>query len=913
MNTRALAPRILPMLLILTVTLVAAAAEPAGAVRYVAPAGSDSGGNPCLDPANPCATLAHALGRAMPGDTVRLAAGVYRESGLLVDKAIAIVGDGAATTVLDGTGRATLLAIAGSGELTVEDMTLLGGAGERGGALRVETGGRLVARRIVVRASTAQWGGAIYLTGGTVVCEVCRFDQNSAEGGGAIFAAAGTLTISRSHFNSNRAEAGGGLLIGPAAAAALRSTILEDNQARHGAGAYVQGTLHAVNSLWRRNHAAGRGGGLFNDDGDTVLEHTAWLDNTAALGGSLAGVGAMRLRNSLMAGNSGGACATTLAGSDNLLQDATCGLPPQPVTDLKSDGRPGSASNAIDAVPAERCVSATGEMPVEDLRGEPRPADGDGDSVAHCDIGPYELQPHLVITIAPTLADATQFNFNGALGTFVLSAGQRHRVFEIDPGSYRLTLARKANWKTTAIVCAGDTDGGTVVELKTRAVTLDLDTSETMRCTYSERPTRNSIGVTVITDDGPVSVPVAGDLGEFDLHAPQAADRRSGKLVPGLYSVQAPAPAGWRIEAIDCAGDQDAGTTVNLASGTVLVDLDKSETIGCVFRLARVLPGARLTIRHEATPADDADFTYTGDLGPFLLRAPSASAASYELRPGNYRVHELLHPLWMLSDIACSGDADGGTVVLSGDSTVHVDLDLGEQITCVFRHVRADDNAGSITLIQSATPDEAVSFAYDGSLGAFALALPDPSARTWTALTPGSYTLHQSPPDGWQLDAITCSGDSDDGSMLAANARLAVLDLDAGEAIVCTFANSRPTGGGSIAIVHDALPADDTEFRYQGSLGGFTLRAPSLPARTFAQLQAGQYNVNVLAPDGWRVNEIVCGGDIDAGSVADTTTGVVAIDLDSGEAIACRFAVRHEILPPPPPEPKRVYIPYLGR
>ena len=55
------------------------AAGPAGAARYVAPSGNDAG-NTCADPAAPCATLAHALGHALPGDTLHLAPGDYHEA-----------------------------------------------------------------------------------------------------------------------------------------------------------------------------------------------------------------------------------------------------------------------------------------------------------------------------------------------------------------------------------------------------------------------------------------------------------------------------------------------------------------------------------------------------------------------------------------------------------------------------------------------------------------------------------------------------------------------------------------------------------------------------------------------------------------------------------------------------------------
>ena len=140
--------RFLPLLLIGLLTLAAsqtlARRHPAGvfaqtAARYLSPSGRDTA-NTCLDSAAPCATLAHALDLALPGDTIHLAPGDYWETGLLIDKTVTIRGGGAGTTRLDGQGRDTLLRVSG-GALTLEDVTLRGGAGQRGGAVAVTNGG----------------------------------------------------------------------------------------------------------------------------------------------------------------------------------------------------------------------------------------------------------------------------------------------------------------------------------------------------------------------------------------------------------------------------------------------------------------------------------------------------------------------------------------------------------------------------------------------------------------------------------------------------------------------------------------------------------------------------------------------------------------------------------------------------
>lgn len=55
----------------------------------------------------------------------------------------------------------------------------------------------------------------------------------------------------------------------------------------------------------------------------------------------------------------------------------------------------------------------------------------------------------------------------------------------------------------------------------------------------------------------------------------------------------------------------------------------------------------------------------------------------------------------------------------------------------------------------------------------------------------GAYDITQSLPAGWELDTLTCTGDTDGGSVINVATGRADIDLDANETIVCTFANSR--------------------------------------------------------------------------------------------------------------------------
>jgi hypothetical protein len=100
--------------------------------RYVAPAGSDT--TDCSNNATPCLTIAYAVAQAAAGDTVYLAAGTYNGPGnqhVVVDKALTLIGAGAATTVWQYDpltiwtqgGRNGVLEIR-AGDVTISDLTI---------------------------------------------------------------------------------------------------------------------------------------------------------------------------------------------------------------------------------------------------------------------------------------------------------------------------------------------------------------------------------------------------------------------------------------------------------------------------------------------------------------------------------------------------------------------------------------------------------------------------------------------------------------------------------------------------------------------------------------------------------------------------------------------------------------------
>ena len=199
-------------------------------------------------------------------------------------------------------------------------------------------------------------------------------------------------------------------------------------------------------------------------------------------------------------------------------------------------------------------------------------------------------------------------------------------------------------------------------------------------------------------------------------------------------------------------------------------------------------------------------------------------------------------------------------------------------------------NTGDIVIVKDATPADNTPFDFTenipGAASGFTLTDPADNTETFDDVAAGSYTVTETGEADWTLDSIVCV-DPDNGSTTAG--ATATIDLDAGETVTCTFSNSRDTG--TITIVKEATPADNTPFDFTETIPGpgtgFTLTDPADNSETFSNVPTGSYSVTESAVAGWALDGIVC-VDPDNGS---TTAGATAtIDLDDGETVTCTFS-----------------------
>jgi hypothetical protein len=338
-------------------------------------------------------------------------------------------GDGAAVQVAGGatlTGNLLVFAnnLGGTGALS---SNFPGGSkGGRGGALAVE--GTATLSRTTFSGNLAGNGGGPTGPGG--------------EGGALFVPAGGTLRVDGSTLSGNRSGDGA-------------SFMGQHGPDGRGGAAWCAGDC-TFNNVTISGNAIGStgsgtaaiGGGLAVEGGTTRLRNVTVAGNTAnGVGGGIARVtaGEIRPRNSVFANNTGASsnhdcnsaaggvvsegynlirvnngCANDFGGTD---QEGTAAAPLDPLLGaLAANGGPtetralGAGSPAIDGGDPTGCEGWDGSADfafTEDQRGFSRTTDGDGDTVATCDVGAYEAaevppdQNDLQVTVAGTPGGGT--------------------------------------------------------------------------------------------------------------------------------------------------------------------------------------------------------------------------------------------------------------------------------------------------------------------------------------------------------------------------------------------------------------------------------------------------------------------------------------------------------------------------
>lgn len=249
------------------------------------------------------------------------------------------------------------------------------------------------------------WGGAVWAEGGFLEIRRCVFEGNRALEGGALFLGNMETTIVQSSFAGNEADAGGAI---------LRVT-----------GVTPQSLLIESSTL-SGNRAGFTGGAIFSEGGGVLTIRSSTIaGNSAPLGSALTlqsiGPSQLVLESSILEGTCDWPGSTyppvSLGGNLQGPGDSCFLTHPSDhssVADLGLGPLSPSENGAVhELLAGSPAIDAALACPERDQRGAPRPLDGDGDGVAACDAGAYELGTPTGLADVPSL---------GATGLVLLAA-----------------------------------------------------------------------------------------------------------------------------------------------------------------------------------------------------------------------------------------------------------------------------------------------------------------------------------------------------------------------------------------------------------------------------------------------------------------------------------------------------------
>ena len=155
-------------------------------------------------------------------------------------------------------------------------------------------------------------------------------------------------------------------------------------------------------------------------------------------------------------------------------------------------------------------------------------------------------------------------------------------------------------------------------------------------------------------------------------------------------------------------------------------------------------------------------------------------------------------------------------------------------------------------------------------------------------LEPGTYTTTQvDPAPDFDVSRITCDdNDSPNESMGDPATRTAVINLDPGETVSCTFTNTKR---GTLVINTNTNPEDvEGLFQFTGVPNG---TIPNNGTLVVANLQPGTYTTTQVDPEpNFDVSRVVCDDETSqTPSSGESAARTAVYNLDPGEMVTCTF------------------------
>ena len=264
--------------------------------------------------------------------------------------------------------------------------------------------------------------------------------------------------------------------------------------------------------------------------------------------------------------------------------------------------------------------------------------------------------------------------------------------------------------------------------------------------------------------------------------------------------------------------DEEGGVTVEDGK----VTLSDSQNITCLFTNTRNTGTIKLV--KQITPSDDPglfDLQLDGSTQAANVGNGGASE-TLTVNTGSHTVSEAAGTGTSLSDYTSSTSCEAGGEVIGSSATTSLEIEVGtgQAITCTFTNLRnpvpppppAPAN-GTIIITKNTTDGSPGSFSFTGDLGSFSLSSGSSTSFSQPA---GSYAVAENTTPGYTLSSLVCSDAGETSGSSSISGSTALINLQSGETVVCTFTNA--PGGGSV------LPAIAGSARVSGSQGCVTGR-----------------------------------------------------------------------------------------
>ena len=322
-------------------------------------------------------------------------------------------------------------------------------------------------------------------------------------------------------------------------------------------------------------------------------------------------------------------------------------------------------------------------------------------------------------------------------------------------------------------------------------------------------------GITIAqTVDGAVDgeFDFTGDLGSFAIATSgQTGSQAFTGLAAGTYTVTPAAEDGFSSDGASCSGGT---TSVDGATGAVTIILAPADSVTCTFAAIAdpaidetIIPAVELVLDSDAVDPTGTStafslsntggtaFSFTAatdvawlDIDPTSGAIPAEGSLEFtitfndavlDLDPGTYTANITITEIASTPQKPLGASANTLNVV-----TIPVTITL-------------QPREGTLTIIATTAPSQAGEgvFTYTSTLAelnGLSLSTVGGNASSGAlSILRGSYSLTQAASEGWALNAMSCTGDTDSGSTFDLDTGTMVIDLDADETMVCTFANRR--------------------------------------------------------------------------------------------------------------------------